>query len=105
MTVSLEQDKYRIEQIISKNRGNSRDKPSSQRYSGQDPEAFNIPKFADISSKIKCMYTNELCKQLKENKSLTAERVRELQTKWELDVNNSLFINRRTSKIPFHYVN
>ena len=46
LTVSLEQDKYRIEQLISKERGSSRDKPSSQRYTGQDPAAFNIPKFS-----------------------------------------------------------
>ena len=50
------------------------------------------------------MYTSALTSQLKrkvDDKSLTAERSKELQAKWELDMNNSLYINRRTSKNPF----
>ena len=104
LTVSLEQDKYRIEQLISKDRGGSRDKPSSQRYTGQDPAAFNIPKFSDISSKIKCLYVTELDRQLKskeEDKVITKEKRTELKIKWDLDPDNNLFISRRTSRNPF----
>ena len=50
------------------------------------------------------MYVTELKSQLKskeDSKSITAERSKELLEKWDLDPNNSLFINRRTSKNPF----
>ena len=102
--MALEQDKYRIEQLISKDRGGSRDKPSSQRYTGTDPAAFNIPKFTEISSKIKYMYSNKLntqLKSLKDNNEISTEDFDALRRKWEVDPDLSLFITRKTAKNPF----
>jgi len=104
LTVALENDKYRLEQIISKDRGGSRDKPSSQRYTGTDHVAFNIPKFSEISSKIKYMYTNRLntqLKSLKDKNEISTEDIDALRRKWEIDPDLSLFITRKTAKNPF----
>ena len=104
LTVALENDKYRLEQIISKDRGGSRDKPSSQRYTGTDPAAFNIPKFTEIAAKIKFMYTNQLITQLqswKDNNLTPDGDIEALRRKWEIDPDLSLFITRKTAKNPF----
>ena len=104
LTVALENDKYRLEQIISKDRGGSRDKPSSQRYTGTDPAAFNIPKFTEIAAKIKFMYTNQLTNQLqslKDNNLTPDGDIEALRRKWEIDPDLSLFITRKTAKNPF----
>jgi hypothetical protein len=58
LTVSLEQDKYRIEQCISMNREVNKDHPSSSRYSGAAHAALNIPKNSEIGDSIIRLYQN-----------------------------------------------
>ena len=99
LTVPLESDKFRIEQIISSKRKADLDLPSSQRFTGKDHPAFNIPKFTDISSKILVLYENALQAQVGQ---IADPELRErTQTKWRLDGDLSLYVTRKTTKSPF----
>ena len=81
------------------NRGNDRSKPSSQRYSGPDHDAFNVPSFKDISRDILLHYTKKL---EQDTKHLKAAEQTWLRLKWDSQPGNkSLFISRKTSKNPF----
>ena len=64
LTVSLELDRYRIEQCISKNRAIHKDHPSSSRYSRADHAALKIPKYSEIGNTIIRLYLNELRSQI-----------------------------------------
>ena len=60
LTLALESDKYRMEKLIKQDRGNDRSKPSSQRYTGPEHDAFNVLPFKDISRDILVKYTQKL---------------------------------------------
>jgi hypothetical protein len=100
LNASLESDKFRIEQLIASKRRSDKDLPSSQRFSGNDHKAFNIPKFQEIGNKILQFYVRELEEQVA--KFQDKEKGKKIKEKWQLDIDKiSLFITRKTSKNPF----
>jgi hypothetical protein len=95
LNASLESDKFRIEQLISSKRKSDKDLPSSQRFSGNDHNAFNIPKFQEIGTKILHHYVKELEEQT--GKIQDKEKSKIIKEKWQLDIDKiSLFITRKT---------
>ena len=98
LTTTLESDKFRFEQLISKARKGDMTKPSSQRYQAPDNPALNLPDFKEISSKILSLYSSKLNEQLR---GMLEERRTELLRKWEADPNDTLYITRKTAKNPF----
>ena len=100
ITVPLESDKFRIEQIISSKRKADRDLPSSQRFTGKDHPIFNIPNFNEMSNRILLMYENELKDQL--TKITDPVEKDTITKKWGLHPPDiSLYITRKTTKNPF----
>ena len=98
LTVTLESDKFRFEQMISKARKGDLSQPSSQRYSGPDHPALNLPDYKDLSSKILSHYSTRLSEQVR---NVDEGKRTELLAKWEADPNETLFITRKTAKNPF----
>jgi hypothetical protein len=100
LTVPLESDKFRIEQIISSKRKADRDLPSSQRFTGKDHPAFNIPNFNEMSNRILLMYENELKDQL--TKITDPGEKDAIEKKWTIHIPDiSLYITRKTTKKTF----
>ena len=99
LTVSLADDKFKLEQLISAERKADRNKPSSQRYSGPDHKALNIPSFKDVSNEILTHYCRTLDNHIK---TLKTEEMDDCRNKWSVDTaNTSLFITKKNLKSPF----
>ena len=98
LTFALESDKYRVEKLIKKARGDDRTKPSSQRYTGPEHDAYNVPSYKDISNKILSLYQQKLAKDAA-HLDTTEKKI--LMKKWQVDSETTLFISRKTSNNPF----
>ena len=99
MTVSLADDKFKLEQCISAERKADRTKPSIQRYSGPDHKALNIPSFKDVSSEILSYYLRSLDTYLT---TLKVEERDECRNKWSIDTATTfIFITKKNLKNPF----
>ena len=99
LTVSLSDDKFKLEQCIAAERKADRTKPSSQRYNGPDNPALNIPSFKEVSSEILVLYLKKLDAHLR---SLPTEARDECRNKWSVDTaTTSLFITKKNLKSPF----
>ena len=87
-----------MEKIIKKARGEDRSKPSSQRYTGPENIAYNVPSYKEVSNLILSLYQQKLSKDISQ---LEKTEKGKLQEKWQVDSENTLFITRKTSKNPF----
>ena len=52
LTLALESEKYRMERLIKKDRGDDPTKPSSQRYTGPEHPIFNVPNYKSVGDTI-----------------------------------------------------
>merc|ERR1712074_74626 len=99
LTVSLPDDKFKLEQCIAAERKADRTKPSSQRYTGPDNPALNIPSFKDVSKDILVYYTRALDNHLR---PLSTEARDECRKQWSVDTaTTSLYITKKNQKSPF----
>ena len=99
LTVSLPDDKFKLEQCIAAERKVDRTNPSSQRYTGPDHLALNIPTFKDVSSTILGHYIRALDRHLS---TLSTEARDECRNQWSVDTaNTSLYITKKNLKSPF----
>ena len=98
LTLALESDKYRMERLIKKDRGDNPTKPSSQRYTGPEHPIFNVPNYKSVGDTIMTLYYKKMKLNLEK---LSEEENKRLTDKWSHEPGHTLFISRKTSKNPF----
>ena len=60
LTLALESDKYIMERLIKKDRGDDKTKPSSQRYTGPEHPIFNVPNYKSVGDTIMTLYYKKM---------------------------------------------